>query len=55
MHGFHVHAVGDIGNSCNAALGHYNPLGRTHGGPGQPFPTIRHVGDLGNVQASVNY
>ncbi|KHN85280.1 Extracellular superoxide dismutase [Cu-Zn] [Toxocara canis] len=52
MHGFHVHAVGDIGNSCNAALGHYNPLGRTHGGPGQPFPTIRHVGDLGNVQAS---
>lgn len=25
MHGFHVHAVGDLSNSCAAAGGHFNP------------------------------
>ena len=24
-HGFHVHAVGDLGNDCKAAGGHFNP------------------------------
>ncbi|KHN73295.1 Extracellular superoxide dismutase [Cu-Zn], partial [Toxocara canis] len=54
LHGFHVHTRGDIGNSCLAALGHYNPFGRNHGAPGLMFPTIRHVGDLGNIQADGN-
>ena len=24
-HGFHIHAVGDLGNNCANAAGHYNP------------------------------
>ena len=24
-HGFHVHAVGDLGNGCKNAGGHFNP------------------------------
>ncbi|VDM33470.1 unnamed protein product [Toxocara canis] len=48
-HGFHVHERGDIGNGCSDAAAHYNPLGRVHGGPGEQFPTVRHVGDLGNI------
>ena len=24
-HGFHVHAVGDLGDDCKAAGGHFNP------------------------------
>ena len=24
-HGFHVHAVGDLGDDCKAAKGHFNP------------------------------
>ena len=27
---------------------HYNPFGQTHGGPSS---AVRHVGDLGNIQA----
>ncbi|VDM51279.1 unnamed protein product [Toxocara canis] len=53
-HGFHVHTVGDIGNGCGAAAGHYNPFRRNHGAPALMFPTIRHVGDLGNIQAATN-
>ena len=26
-HGFHVHQEGDLGNSCKASGGHYNPAG----------------------------
>jgi len=32
-HGFHVHEFGDLGRSCSAAGGHYNPTGKTHGAP----------------------
>ena len=24
-HGFHVHAIGDLGDNCKAAGGHFNP------------------------------
>ncbi|KAL6728638.1 hypothetical protein Aduo_010392 [Ancylostoma duodenale] len=46
LHGFHVHETGDLGNGCLASGPHYNPTNMVHGGP---MDTIRHVGDLGNI------
>ncbi|GFO09711.1 superoxide dismutase [Cu-Zn] [Plakobranchus ocellatus] len=45
VHGFHIHAYGDISEGCGSTGGHYNPLGENHGAPED---TIRHVGDFGN-------
>ncbi|XP_023012315.1 superoxide dismutase [Cu-Zn] [Leptinotarsa decemlineata] len=47
-HGFHIHQSGDLRQGCEKIGEHFNPYLFQHGAP---FDPIRHVGDLGNVEA----
>jgi len=33
QHGFHVHEAGDLSDKCESLCAHFNPYGKTHGGP----------------------
>lgn len=48
-HGFHIHEKGDCSAADgSSAGGHFNPDNKKHGAPDS---AIRHVGDLGNLEA----
>jgi len=51
-HGFHIHEYGDCtfldGNSAGA---HFNPKSMSHGAP---MDTMRHEGDMGNIEADAS-
>ncbi|HET8866443.1 MAG TPA: superoxide dismutase family protein [Gracilimonas sp.] len=51
-HGFHIHEYGDCrANDGTSAGGHFSPAGNDHGAP---TDTVRHMGDLGNIEANEN-
>ena len=41
--------LGNLTKGCVTAGAHFNPQGTTHGGPNDE---VRHVGDLGNIEAN---
>ena len=54
LHAIHVHETGRLNNNCSDTGPHFNPdFTVEHGGPPE-HSTIRHAGDLGNVETNSN-
>ncbi len=52
QHGFHVHEFGDCSApDAKSAGGHFNPSNHQHGAPDA---SVRHAGDLGNIEADAS-
>ncbi|MBI3307374.1 MAG: superoxide dismutase family protein [Candidatus Omnitrophica bacterium] len=49
-HGIHIHENGSCAEGGQAAGGHFNPDGLSHGNLMQDGLTKSHAGDLGNIQ-----
>ncbi|XP_031350813.1 superoxide dismutase [Cu-Zn]-like [Photinus pyralis] len=47
-HGFHIYQSGDLRHGCEKLGNHFNPFLLQHGDRRDP---LRHVGDLGNIEA----
>jgi superoxide dismutase, Cu-Zn family len=48
-HGIHIHECGDCSSADGtSAGGHFNPMSKSHGAP---MDTMRHEGDMGNIEA----
>lgn len=47
-HAIHIHEFGNLREGCQSCGAHYNPFGKTHGGPND---VDRHVGDMGNLES----
>jgi Cu-Zn family superoxide dismutase len=51
-HGFHIHEFGDCTAPDGTSTGgHFNPDKMEHGGP---MASMRHAGDMGNIEADAN-
>jgi Cu-Zn family superoxide dismutase len=51
-HGFHIHEFGDCSAPDGTSTGgHFNPDKMEHGGP---MASMRHAGDMGNIEADEN-
>jgi Cu-Zn family superoxide dismutase len=51
-YGLHIHEIGDCRDPLGGSAGnHYNPLNKKHGGLNG---LVRHLGDLGNVEADAS-
>ena len=48
-HGFHIHAIGNCGDSGKAAGGHFNPDKSPHGLYPMDGPMKAMAGDMGNI------
>ena len=53
-HGFHIHEVGDCGDTGRAAGGHFNPEGVPHGLLSKDGFHGAHAGDLGNMEIAAD-
>ena len=50
-HGFHIHKAGDLrGEGCNGLCEHYDVGNHTHGSAPNTKHSMRHTGDLGNIE-----